>query len=115
MTETNNIVVMNRGDSYTFNVNVLDTAEESGEYIFSEDDVIYFGVMLPHQKFEDAIIKKVIKLNHDDSVTINLVPSDTVDLEPGIYYYTIKLRQHAGESSENVITIINKTKLVIND
>lgn len=130
-----NIIVMNRGDSNVIKVNIAHAIEELGFHRtpsgFLADGVqidlnttdifdIYFGIMLPHQKFEDAIVrKKFSMLDCDDcyNLYITLVPEDTINLDPGVYYYAIKLRLKglSEEDPSQVATVINKTKFVIND
>lgn len=115
-----NRVVINRGDSWDLTIKVLD---EAGELYYLEDgDTLYFGVMDPHQHFEDALIRK--KLTNKDSNyspstglgIFKLKASDTIDLIPGIYYYAVKLhRVNKTLKIDEVITVIDKTKFVIND
>lgn len=69
--------------------------------------------MYPHQKFEDAIIRKKftsVDQGSDGTIAIRLDPADTIDLDSGVYYYAVKLRQN-----DQVFTIINKAKLVVAD
>lgn len=109
-----NIIKMIRGDSFAFNVNVEDSESDTGNYMLAEDDAMYIGVMFPHQKFEDALIKKkLVKADQEDDGTllVTIDPEDTIDLHPGVYYYAVKLRQGDGK----ITTVINKTKFIIND
>ena len=49
---------------------------------------------------------------------IRFNPEDTLDLLPGVYYYSIKLHKMTDNDEEHideVITIINKTKFIICD
>ena len=122
----NNIVVMNRGDTYTFDLTINDENSNDGVYHLQGDDVVYFGLMLPHQPFEVAIVRKrytIDDLNEFGTITISLEPSDTLDLDPGVYYYAVKLHMDHQEvyadgtpfSVDEVVTVINKTKFVICD
>lgn len=120
------IIVMNRGDTYKFTLciaNGLSDIEEDGtvseteRYMMREGDTLFFGLMEPHQRFEDAILKKsYLPADMDSSgyVQIDIKPADTINLEPGVYYYAIKLR-HIVDGETTVITVIEKTKFVLND
>ena len=115
-----NIITINRGDTYEFDLTINDDSL-NGRYILQDDDVLYFGLMDPHQKFEDALLSK--RYTKDDcdeggNLNIQIRPEDTIDLLPGVYYYSIKLHRMKNTETEfidKVITIINKTKFVIND
>ena len=111
------IIVMNRGDTYYFTLTISDS--DGNTYLLHHEDAVYFGVMNPHQRFEDALIKKKLTaddMNEDGSITISLKPADTLDLYPGTYYYAVKLHRVAkADDIDDVITVINKTKLIIND
>lgn len=124
----NNIIVLNRGDTYEFDLAIDDATSDSGKYQLQGEDVVYFGVMAPHQPFEDAIIKKrftTVDVAADGTLPIILEPNDTIDLSPGTYYYSVKIHvQHNvihPETAEvlnyvdKVHTVINKTKLFLND
>lgn len=114
----NNIIVLNRGDSYSFDLTIADITND-GDYTLSNDDALYFGIMDPNQPFENALIKKKFTaddVNGDGTITIDIKPDDTIDLIPGLYYYCIKLHQvNAEENIDNVYTVINKTKFIILD
>ena len=108
-----NIIRMVRGDTHTFNVTIEDDIDEEGIYRLTDADTLYLGIMLPHQKFEDAVIrKKFSKGDQDDcgNISVTVEPEDTIDLDPGVYYYAVKLVR-----GEIVNTVINKTKFVIFD
>lgn len=115
-----NIIVMNRGDSFAFSLSIDDEThvEVDSLYRLTDTDVVYLGIMLPHQKFENAIIKKrFTKADQDSSgyIIAEIAPEDTLDLLPGVYYYAVKLRQSTNEPTERISTVINKTKFIIND
>lgn len=117
----NNIVMINRGDTFTFDFTIYDENSPEGRYILKDDDALYFGIMDPHQLFEDAIVrKKYTKEDTDElgNLIITLKPEDTLDLCPGVYYYAIKLHKLTDNEEEyidEVITVVNKTKFIIND
>lgn len=113
-----NIIQIVRGDDFSFVLNVEDQNTENGNYILKENDALYLGITRPHQPFEHAIIKKkYTKADQlkDGNIIAKFIPEDTVDLLPGVYYYSVKLRQNIGTDYESVTTVINKTKLVLND
>ena len=124
----NNIIVINRGDTYEFDLTIADEASETGRYILKEDDTLYFGIMDPGQPFEFALVKKKFTVDDTDTagnLTIVIEPEDTLDLLPGKYYYSVKLHlNHTEYNSETnkfikqidkVVTVINKTKFIICD
>lgn len=120
-----NIITLNRGDSYPLTLSIDDPNSPAGYYTLKDDDAVYFGIMDPHQLFENALVRK--KFTADDmdeagNISIVINPEDTIDLYPGIYYYAVKLHksspanQETGEDEiDEVLTIINKTKFIIND
>lgn len=117
----NNIIMINRGDTFSFDFTIDDGSTDDGRYILKDDDALYFGIMDPHQLFEDAIIrKKYTKEDIDEmgNLIITLRPEETIELFPGTYYYAIKLHKHTDNEEDyidEVITVINKTKFIIND
>lgn len=124
----NNIIVLNRGDTYEFDLTIADDDAADGRYHLKEDDTVYFGIMDPHQPFEEALVKKRFTKEDADensNLTIVIDPEDTLDLLPGTYYYSVKIHlQHenihpeTGDSLgyiDKVNTVINKTKLFLND
>lgn len=120
-----NIITLNRGDSYPLTLSIDDPNSPTGYYTLKDDDAVYFGVMDPHQLFENALIRKKFTAEDMDeagNLSIVINPDDTIDLYPGIYYYAVKLHksspanQETGEDEiDEVLTIINKTKFIIND
>lgn len=124
-----NIIVINRGDTYAFDLDILD--ENENIYRLQGEDALYFGIMDPRQMFENALIKKKFTIeDYEDGVdgestviSFEIKPEDTLDLYPGKYYYSIKLKQNHYEEDDlgNIVkvtgvkTIINKTKFIIND
>lgn len=113
------IIKINRGDSFDFDLPIPS---------LSKTDAVYFAIMHPHQKFEDAIFIKGYKGNDPEvnnktgNINIKILPSETKLLEPGVYYYTIKLYRGgsledlgATREPEEVSTIIERTKFIINE
>ena len=94
-----NIIKLNRGDSYEFTVSVPCKKDCNKNYILTGSDFIYFALLHPHQKFEDAIIIKgydhtdhIIEEGGENTgkILVKIEPRDTKCLAPGIYYYTVK-------------------------
>lgn len=116
-----NIIQLNRGDTYAFDFTINDDSSSDGRYILKYDDVLYFGIMDPHQPFENALVKK--RFTKDDcdemgNLAITIRPEDTLDLVPGVYYYCIKLHKLQDTDEDHideVITVVPKTKFVIFD
>ena len=124
----NNVIILNRGDSFSFDLTLKDETAENGRYILQGDDVVYFGLMDPNQPFETAWVRKRYTVEDCDeagNLAINLEPKDTLDLIPGVYYYSVKLKMNHDEIDpdtqevirhvDRVITVINKTKFFLND
>ncbi len=125
----NNIIVMNRGDSYEFDLTITGADTLDGRYRLIEDDAVYFGLMDPGQPFERALVrKKYTSEDCDDmgNLVISISPDDTIDLYPGKYFYAIKLHmdhedfnpstgEKTGERVDKVVTVISKTKFIICD
>jgi len=125
-----NIIKLNRGDSYEFRVSIPDKEDCTKNFILADSDVIYFTLLYPHQRFEDALLIK--GYDHTDQIIengkntgeilIKIEPRDTKRLAPGIYYYTIKLQRGGTlgviedcDDAEEVRTIIDRTKFIIYD
>jgi hypothetical protein len=121
---------INRGDSFEFVTTIPDKKDPSKNYILKATDALYFALLFPHQPFGDVhapIIRgysgtdeEVNKITGE--ITIKLSHSDTKHLVPGIYYYTTKLQiggsledLGATEEPEEVRTIIERTKFIVNE
>ena len=80
-----NIIKLNRGDSYEFTVRIPDKEDITKNYILTGTDVIYFALLYPHQRFEEAILIK--GYDHTDQIVedgintgeirIRIEPKDT--------------------------------------
>lgn len=100
------IISVNRGDSFEVTLFINAGTEISPErYTLAENDTLYFAVMEPNQRFEDAILKKMYTSDSDKTedgdIIIAFYPNDTEYLLPGKYYYTAKLRSHIGEGDSD--------------
>lgn len=120
-----NIIIINRGDTFKFTIHIEDLNTPSGYYHLKDDDALYLGIMDPHQMFENALVRKkytIEDMDENGNVFAVIRPEDTIDLYPGIYYYSVKLHKCSPAKPElnepevdEVSTIINKTKFIIND
>lgn len=124
---SNKIIKINRGDSYAFDIYLTDKEDCTIKYLLEDTiDIVYFAIMLPHQRFEDAILIQGYTTEDQDEtdgkITIKLSPSDTRQLVPGIYYYTVKLQKGGSigivndfDEPDEVRTIIERTKFIVNE
>jgi hypothetical protein len=121
----NNIIMLNRGETYVFDFVLHDPIyDESGVYELQDNEILYFALMYPHTKIEDAVILRGYTKESLDGNTfeIRLNPEDTYDLPVGVYYYTIKLQRGVDIEKEignfragEMMTIVPRTKFVLND
>lgn len=120
------IIKVNRGDSYEFDVYISEKNNNLNKYLLTTNDAVYFALLHPNQRFEDAIIIKGYTLEDQNvetgDINIKIVPNDTRGLTPGIYYYTVKLKRGGNIASvseydepDEVRTIIERTKFIINE
>lgn len=111
----NNIIEVNRGDSFTIDFLInLGSPVFPDYYHLEAGDKVYFGLMEPNQPFEFALIRKVFNGENQDADNIlhmDFVPTDTEELLCGRYYYSIKLEKANGD----VFTLLPKTKFTIFD
>lgn len=121
-----NIIKINRGDSFEFDLFISDKLTNSRAHILKANEAVYFALLYPHQKFEDAILIKGYNFEDQDSKTacinIKITPNDTRTLAPGVYYYTVKFQRGGTleavgdmDEPEEVRTIIERTKFIINE
>jgi len=114
------VITMTRGDYVSFKIEL-----KSGNFPFEtkykleEGDILFFGLMEPNQPFEKAILKK--ELHYDDydyeggTLKLVLEPDDTIMLEPGTYYYQIKVLYNDEAGDTHIDTAVQKTKFIIVD
>ena len=125
-----NIIKLNRGDSYEFTINIPNKEDVTKNYILTGTDVVYFALLYPHQRFEDAILIKgydhadhIVKNGiNTGEILIKIEPRDTRCLAPGIYYYTVKLQRGGTpgiindfDAPDEVRTLVERTKFIINE
>ena len=120
---SNNIIKLNRGDTYSLEYSI---PNNNSTYYLGIDEALYFAIMYPHQRFEEAIL--LYGYTHEDqnvdngTFTIKIPASVSRNLAPGIYYYTIKLKRGGNLESLNdyddpieLRTLVERTKLIINE
>ena len=121
---TENTIEITRGDSEIIPLSVFYIRPNliNISYFPNRYDKIFFAVMEPGQKFEDAIIKKIYTYDDIDQRTgIIDVKFDSIDtqfLKPGTYYYTVKILKKGLEDVDDnmgrIETVLSNTKFVIN-
>lgn len=114
------IIRMSRGDSVEFPVTIYDgTSVNRVKYDLAPEDELYFGLMEPNMRFEDALIRKKCDYrftNEEGDIMIYLDPQDTEYLLPGLYYYQIKVRIYDPYRDDYMVnTILPKTQFWIEE
>jgi hypothetical protein len=124
-----NIIKLNRGDFHEFTVSIPEQYYASEEDVLVGSDLVCFAVLYPHQRFEEATIifngyGAGDLIPGTDKIKIEILPKNTLNVAPGIYYYTVKLFsgitfEEDGtpklESAHKVRTLIERTKFIINE
>lgn len=113
--EKDHVITINRGDFLEKKLK-LTTGKFPHEKLLEigEHDIIFFGLMDPHQHFEHSLIKKEFdKTDFDEEglFVLTLESEETLDLVPGTYYYSLKLLNEEAE----IRTLIQKSKFIIVD
>lgn len=119
----NNIIEITRGDTESIPIPIFYSTPDlvNISYFPGRYDKIFFAVMEPHKRFEDAIIKKVYTYQDVDQktgvITVRIESIDTQFLKPGTYYYTVKIlkkgMEDVDDSMGRVETVISNHKFVI--
>lgn len=132
----NNIITLTRGDTFDFDVSVYEDLYGNYYSNAQEGDILEFKLLRPNQDYFDAdeniplvIRKNIISGEHTEdcdtdescitdhilNMTFYIEHEDTINLPIGVYYYAVKIRRPATESmKEQYLTVINKTKFVLN-
>ena len=124
MITSNDIIFIHRGDDMQFDFIInRGTTTCPKYYSLTAGDYLLFSVCEPNQPFEYGIIRKIYtsadNVGEDDGetilpVAIKISGSDTINLVPGTYYYSIKLCQgRLGDSTTE--TVLSRKKFVILD
>lgn len=120
------IIKINRGDTFEFKVDVLEKGSKDRKHLLKANEAVYFALLYPHQRFEEALLIKGYTLEDQNvetgDILVKITPNDTKFLAPGIYYYTVKFQRggsldfsNSYEEPEEVRTIIDRTKFIINE
>ena len=115
----NNVIVITRGDSASFTLFLnKGTNLDPTRFVLGDNDAVYMGIMEMGQRFEDAIVK--YKFTKDDltsanDIKIKIKATDTEYLEPGKYFYQIKLVYIDDDGDEQVSTVISRTEFYIQE
>lgn len=120
------IIKVNRGDSCSLDIKVFSNKDVSKPYLLTASDAVYFALLNPHQRFEEAILIKGYTLEDQNvsngEINVNITPNDTKSLTPGVYYYTAKLQRGGTlevlndfDEPDEVTTLIERTKFIINE
>ena len=115
--DINKVITLVAGDTFEYKYKVNTGTNICPVYYSMQDkDHLYFALMEPNQRFEEAVVKKIYdstSQDEDGCVTIRLESDDTWYLTSGKYYYTIKLEKYIdtveGKDVFDVITTQPKT------
>lgn len=95
----NGFIYMHKGDTFTIPLFINKGTEEDPVRLYIQEHPnaeVFLGVMEPNQPFDQAIIKK--RFTHSSAVNqfgdliVSFKDRDTLNLLPGLYYYSIKAR-----------------------
>ena len=115
----NNVVTITKGDYSIIPVElVISTYPEYYTLTLDEGDIVYFDIMTSSKGFVKAILKKAFTLSDvtpDGFINVKILPEDTLSLEPGVYYYSVKVLYKLGDNDVRISTLVDKTKFIIND
>lgn len=122
----NGIITLNRGDTFSIPLYInLGTAVNPNYYTLKkysdeEQDYLYFALLEPGQKWENALVRKHFTaddINPEyEAPILHFYSDDTEYLKPGNYYYQVKLqrcRESTNDGFEHVDTVIPRTKFII--
>lgn len=104
------IIRMCRGDDVkvALFIDCGDDDYASRQYILNDTDTVYFAVLELQRPFEQAILCKSYtshsEKDDNGNLYITLDSSDTLNLLPGKYHYTIKMSSI--EDGKNLVTTI---------
>ena len=114
----NGIITLTRGDTFQLPLFVnVGTPLKPIRFDLQENDAVTFRVMRANEKSEDAVIKKVYRqkdMNEHGDVVVKFESADTFYLDPGIYYYEVKLA-YVRDNQSYVNTIVGRTKFYLID
>ncbi len=91
--------------------------DASKTQFFVDDEVTYLGIPETNLTFDSALVRKTFThedLNENGDVVLKFKSIDTKFLQPGNYYYQIKIKRV--ENDEKFInTVVKKTSFIVLD
>lgn len=96
----NNEISIVRGTTNIFGIAVKNP--NGDPYVISDGQVLVFGLKRRAKDEERVLLKKITSMTEAGVYYLELLPSDTADLETGKYYYDIGL-QHGDSVFYNII------------
>lgn len=115
----NKRVTINRGDTFLLPVELNVGSGINPDYHeMVEGDMLYFALLEPHQRWEDAILRKAFdyKQWQNNKENVPFSSEDTEYLLPGTYYYQVKLyiaKDYRMNNNESVTTVVPRTAFII--
>ena len=95
----NGFISMHRGDTFTVPLFINKGTKEDPVRLYMSQHPsaeVFLGVMEPNQPFEQALIKKRFTTSNDfnqfGDLVVSFKDTDTLNILPGLYYYSIKAR-----------------------
>lgn len=117
--EHNNVLAIPKGDITVIPVEVVFTQfPENYKIILDQNDKLFFGIMEPNHSFDEAIIKKeyqVDSITPDGYLNILIRPEDTACIDPGTYYWSVKVLYTLSEGDTRITTLVDRSKMIITD
>lgn len=117
-------ILMNRGDSTRFPLFINKGSRlHPIRYGFEVGDPheIYFYILQPNQRFEDAFFIKTFKcvegnINENGDMIISLDSNDTINFPEGRYLYLIRAKLYNDATGKfDIVTVTNKHEFYLID
>ena len=113
----NGIIELVRGDSFSVPLFINKGTDLCPlRYELKNGEYVYFGLMEPNMSFENALVRKRYdNTNENDNkdIIISFDADDTVNLQPGKYYYEVKAVLLDKNNKQIVNTVIPKKEFFI--
>ena len=109
----NGIITIHRGDNIDYPIFInRGTKLQQIPYFLAPGDILYISICEANQPFNHGVIRKMLTSEDTDiynQVHFTIIPSDTENLKPGIYYYEIKLKL----TNDKQTTIVPRQRFII--